>query len=193
MIQLECSNCRADLSIDDAFAGGVCRCQHCGTIQTVPKRGAAASAAAASPQALFKRKARIESALNPYSDNLDRVADEIESGVTLTPSAISNLSPGRQSGPTPMDPSAVTATKSAPATGKPYFVPRPSSSSKPTADDNAPAKKKPGGRSRKTDLIAAIVGIIIGACIWIAVSNHGSSKKTPTPPPVDVNSGRLFR
>jgi hypothetical protein len=26
------------LSIDDAFAGGVCRCQHCGTIQTVPKR-----------------------------------------------------------------------------------------------------------------------------------------------------------
>jgi hypothetical protein len=24
------------LSIDDAFAGGACRCQHCGTIQTVP-------------------------------------------------------------------------------------------------------------------------------------------------------------
>jgi hypothetical protein len=38
MISLTCTNCRALLSIDDAFAGGVCRCQHCGTIQTVPSR-----------------------------------------------------------------------------------------------------------------------------------------------------------
>jgi hypothetical protein len=38
MISLTCTKCRATLSIDDAFAGGVCRCQHCGTIQTVPAR-----------------------------------------------------------------------------------------------------------------------------------------------------------
>ena len=38
MIQITCTNCRALLQIDDAFAGGVCRCRHCGTIQTVPKR-----------------------------------------------------------------------------------------------------------------------------------------------------------
>ena len=31
-----------DLEIDDAFAGGVCRCQHCGTIQTVPSKKRAA-------------------------------------------------------------------------------------------------------------------------------------------------------
>ncbi len=37
MIQLTCTQCHETLSIDDAFAGGVCRCQHCGTIQTVPK------------------------------------------------------------------------------------------------------------------------------------------------------------
>src|SRR5439155_15416490 len=30
-------NCQAQLTMDEAFAGGVCRCQHCGTIQTVPK------------------------------------------------------------------------------------------------------------------------------------------------------------
>jgi hypothetical protein len=38
MISLTCTNCQTTLSIDDAFAGGVCRCQHCGTIQTVPVR-----------------------------------------------------------------------------------------------------------------------------------------------------------
>jgi hypothetical protein len=40
VIQLSCANCKATLEVDDAFAGGVCRCQHCGTIQTVPKPGA---------------------------------------------------------------------------------------------------------------------------------------------------------
>lgn len=38
MIQINCTNCKALLQIDDAFAGGVCRCRYCGTIQTVPKR-----------------------------------------------------------------------------------------------------------------------------------------------------------
>lgn len=36
MITINCTNCKALLEIDEAFAGGVCRCQHCGTIQTVP-------------------------------------------------------------------------------------------------------------------------------------------------------------
>lgn len=38
MIILTCTKCQATLEMDDAFAGGVCRCQHCGTIQTVPAR-----------------------------------------------------------------------------------------------------------------------------------------------------------
>ncbi|MCY2955282.1 MAG: hypothetical protein NTU53_25425 [Planctomycetota bacterium] len=37
MIRISCTDCDAVLEIDDAFAGGVCRCKHCGTIQTVPK------------------------------------------------------------------------------------------------------------------------------------------------------------
>jgi hypothetical protein len=36
MISLTCTSCKKVLEIDDAFAGGVCRCQYCGTIQTVP-------------------------------------------------------------------------------------------------------------------------------------------------------------
>jgi hypothetical protein len=68
MIQLNCTHCQALLQIDDAFAGGVCRCRHCGTIQTVPKHlknsnGDAAAAAAAEAEAaiggsksLYQRK-----------------------------------------------------------------------------------------------------------------------------------------
>ena len=47
MISLTCTSCKKVLEIDDAFAGGVCRCQFCGTIQTVPanlRKGAAAGA-----------------------------------------------------------------------------------------------------------------------------------------------------
>ncbi len=44
MIRIACTNCKTVLSIDDAFAGGVCRCQHCGTIQTVPAQAKAGAA-----------------------------------------------------------------------------------------------------------------------------------------------------
>jgi hypothetical protein len=51
MISITCTNCKARLEMDDAFAGGVCRCRFCGTIQTVPdparRRGAAATAGGA--------------------------------------------------------------------------------------------------------------------------------------------------
>src|SRR5438477_631435 len=56
MISITCTNCKTLLTIDEAFAGGVCRCRHCGTIQTVPSRlketaGAAKPAAAAAAAA----------------------------------------------------------------------------------------------------------------------------------------------
>ena len=38
MITLTCNQCQAHLEMDDAFAGGVCRCQYCGTIQHVPSQ-----------------------------------------------------------------------------------------------------------------------------------------------------------
>src|SRR6201999_2189329 len=51
MIRISCTNCKTILSIDDAFAGGVCRCQHCGTIQTVPAHLKGNATAAAKPTA----------------------------------------------------------------------------------------------------------------------------------------------
>lgn len=39
MISLVCTKCGNALQVDDGFAGGVCRCSKCGTIQTVPGRG----------------------------------------------------------------------------------------------------------------------------------------------------------
>jgi hypothetical protein len=43
MIRLNCTSCREAMEIDEAFAGGVCRCRSCGTIQTVPAGGGNAS------------------------------------------------------------------------------------------------------------------------------------------------------
>ena len=48
MISITCTNCRTTLEMDEAFAGGVCRCQFCGTIQTVPSNLKAAAGAAKS-------------------------------------------------------------------------------------------------------------------------------------------------
>jgi hypothetical protein len=51
MIRLTCTKCRQLMTIDDAFAGGVCRCQFCGTIQTVPTKAKAAAAGGAAVKA----------------------------------------------------------------------------------------------------------------------------------------------
>jgi len=61
MIEITCTSCKRVLTIDDAFAGGVCRCQHCGAIQTVAARGSAQKTTAGAvkgPKTLFENKAR---------------------------------------------------------------------------------------------------------------------------------------
>jgi hypothetical protein len=80
MISITCTNCNAKLTIDDAFAGGVCRCQHCGTIQTVPSKTRAAAPAAPQPapvvKALYQKQGR-----HPASSGtgLDDLADAVAS------------------------------------------------------------------------------------------------------------------
>lgn len=54
MIRLTCTNCKAVLSIDDGFAGGVCRCQFCGTIQTVPSKSAGIITGKQTQKSLYK-------------------------------------------------------------------------------------------------------------------------------------------
>jgi hypothetical protein len=81
MIRLVCISCNKELSIDDAFAGGVCRCQYCGTIQTVPAKGAmakvvAGAASGSGMKTLFENKSRPN--ISPGS-GLDELADIIAS------------------------------------------------------------------------------------------------------------------
>jgi len=93
MISITCTNCRAKLTIDDAFAGGVCRCQFCGTIQTVPAKGKPATASSAAPQAaasktLYQNKARgRQSGAN--GTGLDDLASAVASSSGLAGSGLS--------------------------------------------------------------------------------------------------------
>lgn len=81
MISLTCTNCRTVLTIDDAFAGGVCRCQHCGTIQTVPThlKGSAGRAPGAAP-AVAAAGQKPQKAIFSRDRSGDRVG---ESGVRV--------------------------------------------------------------------------------------------------------------
>jgi hypothetical protein len=92
MIQLNCTNCKALLTIDEAFAGGACRCRHCGTIQTVPKHlkdngdgvgssGVLAQAASGSksksPKSLYKKRTAV--AGETPGTGLDELAEIVAS------------------------------------------------------------------------------------------------------------------
>lgn len=82
MIRLTCTQCKADLTMDDAFAGGVCRCQHCGTIQTVPKAKKDGTVAGKPATALYKSRIRPESFAGSGT-GLDQLADAVaSSGLT---------------------------------------------------------------------------------------------------------------
>jgi hypothetical protein len=74
MIRISCTNCKTILSIDDAFAGGVCRCQHCGTIQTVPSQARqTAQVGHAASKSLYQNDARSA------GSGLDDLADIVVS------------------------------------------------------------------------------------------------------------------
>ena len=88
MISVNCSQCRAVLEMDDAFAGGVCRCHYCGTIQTVPanaKRAAQVAATQAAPAVQgASRQVGAAAADSPaYGDGLSALANAIsDNGAT---------------------------------------------------------------------------------------------------------------
>src|SRR5687767_9810293 len=93
MIQINCNNCKALLQIDDAFAGGVCRCRYCGTIQTVPKHlkqsangeqatvsASAGSGSGGKAKTLYKKKnAGRGEALGGSGSGLDELANIVAS------------------------------------------------------------------------------------------------------------------
>ena len=95
MITVICTQCRAQLEMDEAFAGGVCRCQFCGTIQTVPslskirKRQAVPSPAAAPAAAGVTSvppggvAPRPHGAPPPADNGLDALAEAVASSSGL--------------------------------------------------------------------------------------------------------------
>ena len=82
MIKLTCTSCRKTLEIDDGFAGGVCRCQYCGTIQTVPAHLKGGTRTAVAPalggqKALVKGSERVSDAAE--GSGLDDLAQAVAS------------------------------------------------------------------------------------------------------------------
>ncbi len=105
MISITCTNCQTRLSIDDAFAGGVCRCQHCGTIQTVPSKrkdgpgGTAAGLGVKTSKTLYQKRVRDAS----VGTGLDELAEVVTSS-GLAGSGLSSRSarpPGSMPAPVP--------------------------------------------------------------------------------------------
>ena len=102
MIRLRCGNCGETLEVDDAFAGGVCRCSHCGTIQTVPADAAAAGddasgkpvAGSRAPRALYRREEHQEN----RASGLDELADVVASSGALSSGLHRTASRGRRRG-----------------------------------------------------------------------------------------------
>src|SRR3954466_7022037 len=93
MIQLICTHCRAMLEMDDGFAGGACRCQHCGTIQTVPSHLKNKSAQPKKVRTLYQNSSEPAAP----SSGLDQLADIVVS---------SGLTSSRLRKPTPEPPGA---------------------------------------------------------------------------------------
>src|SRR4051812_32604834 len=87
MIALTCTNCKKLLQIDDAFAGGVCRCMFCGTIQTVPSsrgRSASPNSAANAPKSAAPAKTLFQSSTHaPHAPHGGHIPPTATSGSGL--------------------------------------------------------------------------------------------------------------
>lgn len=151
MISLTCTSCQRSLEIDDAFAGGVCRCQFCGTIQTVPanlKKGGrpatpvGGGGAGAPQKALYQRKTPRKPADAPMT------------GAAATADA-----------PPAGDATAVAQ----PASSGDSPAPRGARAAEPTAPQSPPS---PGLAKKNKWVIGIALGaaaaLAIGAIAWMA-------------------------
>src|SRR2546421_4725407 len=109
MISISCTKCDALLTMDDAFAGGVCRCQYCGTIQTVPSHlkepDGAAAQKVGTVKTLYQNQARGGSAGTGQSSGLDELAQAVSgSGSGLAGSGLGSgrlRAPAQRTAPPP--------------------------------------------------------------------------------------------
>jgi len=109
MVSITCTNCKAVLTVDDAFVGGVCRCQFCGTIQTVPRKtprpATPEPVPAHAPKTLYQNEARVRTAI-PSGTGLDELASAVASSSGLSGSGLA------QQGQTASQPAAKEPSES---------------------------------------------------------------------------------
>lgn len=112
MISITCTKCQALLTMDDAFAGAVCRCQYCGTIQTVPAQlGASSTAHQKTVKTLYQKKTPAGGAPSTgQSSGLDELAQSVGGASGLGRGAApTKLADGQQAGSAPADEKALRA------------------------------------------------------------------------------------
>lgn len=172
MISITCTNCHSVLTIDDAFAGGVCRCQFCGTIQTVPSRSAGGHKKPAVAKALYQKETappREEPPPPPQTTGYEYVAEAISS---------SGLASGlaHRVGTSGADATAAPAVEAAP----------------PPPPAPAPAAPQ-GTRMSVVAITAAVVvltGIAVVILLWRVSANRGAAKSSG--PVAAVSTGPNF-
>jgi len=91
-IELDCPNCREHLVLDQAFAGGVCRCSSCGTLMSVPKadelgNAQRRAAPSARPEVPAGTKSSIKRKRRRMEDEISREAQSEQRRAEETPDA----------------------------------------------------------------------------------------------------------
>jgi hypothetical protein len=103
MITLICTNCRTEIEMDDAFAGGVCRCKHCGTIQTVPSGLKSKSA-----KSLYTKPIKNRASTGSGLDDLANAVASTSSGLSESRLRAKTIT-GKKSVPIPLIAVVLTA------------------------------------------------------------------------------------
>ena len=154
MILLRCSNCGQTLEIDDAFAGGVCRCRHCGTIQTVPADAPRVQAGDDAPVAGSRPLYRREEQFGAETSGLDQLADVV-AGSGMLSSGLSRTA--RRGGKKPNRSDASRSMR----------MP-------------SPTRKKPADRRLMVAVGAAAVLFVAAAGLAVALLTRGEATPTKT-------------
>lgn len=155
MIAINCTHCKQRLEMDEAFAGGVCRCQHCGTIQTVPshlKKTSAAAAAAASGNG----KPAQAAGAGLDGSGLDELADVVASSSGLARSTLRKK------------PRAATRTA-------------PAATAAAAATVDYAAGEPPHGRSPLVPVLlgaGVVVLALVGVILYLVISKDASQQAT---------------
>lgn len=154
MIAINCTHCQQRLEMDEAFAGGVCRCQYCGTIQTVPLHLKKANATSTAP-------AKTVHPAGGSGTGLDELAEVVASSGLARSSLAKKSSRGGSA-----TPARTVAVGAAPAA--------PPSRSSATVDYPA------GERERRSPMVPVFIGISLLTVLGLGAAAYFGFVRTST-------------